>query len=120
DHLDYHKTMENYAEAKAKLFEMLDDSAVAVVNAEDAWSARMVRDCRGRVIRYGFSRDADYQARDIAITAQGTNLILVSPDGRAEVRMGLIGRHNIENALMAAALVGETFGLSVQDRKSVV
>jgi UDP-N-acetylmuramoyl-L-alanyl-D-glutamate--2,6-diaminopimelate ligase len=113
DHLDYHKTMEQYAAAKARLFESLEDSALAVVNAEDKWSERMVRDCRARVIRFGFGKSADYRARDVAVTAQGTHFILVTPDGRAEVHMQLIGRHNIENALAAAAVAGESFGLSV-------
>jgi UDP-N-acetylmuramoyl-L-alanyl-D-glutamate--2,6-diaminopimelate ligase len=113
DHLDYHKTMEQYAAAKAKLFEMLDDGAVAAVNADSEWSAWMERNCRARLIRFGFTKEADYQARDIAITAAGSHFILVTPDGRAEVRMGLIGKHNIENALLAAALVGEVFGLTV-------
>jgi UDP-N-acetylmuramoyl-L-alanyl-D-glutamate--2,6-diaminopimelate ligase len=113
DHLDYHKTMENYAAAKAKLFETLSDTAVAVVNADDAWSERMVRNCQGRVIRFGFGKDADYRARDVAISSAGSNFVLHTPDGRTEVSMQLIGRHNIENALAAAALAGETFGLSV-------
>jgi UDP-N-acetylmuramoyl-L-alanyl-D-glutamate--2,6-diaminopimelate ligase len=113
DHLDYHKTMEQYAAAKAKLFEMLDDDAPAVVNADDAFSQRMVRDCRGRVIRFGFEPGADYRARDLLVAAKGSKFTLVTPDGEANVDMRLIGRHNIENALTAAALVGETFGLSV-------
>jgi UDP-N-acetylmuramoyl-L-alanyl-D-glutamate--2,6-diaminopimelate ligase len=113
DHLDYHKTMENYAHAKAQLFASLTETAVAVVNAEDKASDRMVRDSSGRIIRFGFSKVADYRARDVAITSSGSNFILHTPDGRAEVNMGLIGRHNIENALAAAALAGEVFGLSV-------
>ena len=120
DHLDYHKTMESYAAAKAKLFASLDEFAVAVVNAEDKWSDRMVRDCRGRVIRFGFGKTADYRARDVAVTSSGSNFILHTPDGRTEVRMQLIGRHNIENALAAAALAGETFGLSVHQIASAL
>jgi UDP-N-acetylmuramoyl-L-alanyl-D-glutamate--2,6-diaminopimelate ligase len=113
DHLDYHKTMENYADAKARLFASLNETAVAVVNADDKASDRMVRDCGGRIIRFGFGKVADYRARDVAITTGGSNFILHTPDGRAEIKMGLIGRHNIENALAAAALAGEVFGLSV-------
>lgn len=113
DHLDYHKTMDAYADAKARLFASLDGSAVAVVNADDGASDRMVRDTQARVIRFGFGKSADYRARDWAVTSQGSNFVLHTPDGRAEVAMGLIGKHNIENALAAAALVGETFGLSV-------
>ncbi len=47
DHLDYHKTMDAYAAAKARLFESLGHSAVAVVNADDKWAPRMVQDCTG-------------------------------------------------------------------------
>src|SRR4029079_16545437 len=46
-HLDYHKTMDAYAAAKARLFASLDPSAVAVINGEDKWSDRMVQDCDG-------------------------------------------------------------------------
>jgi UDP-N-acetylmuramoyl-L-alanyl-D-glutamate--2,6-diaminopimelate ligase len=113
DHLDYHGTMEAYAAAKAKLFADLAPDAVAAVNADEKWSERMTRESGARIISYGISSKADYRARDIAITSNGTNFILTTPDGQAEVAMSMVGRHNIENALCAAALVGEVFGLSV-------
>ncbi len=113
DHLDYHDTMEKYAAAKAQLFSQLDAEAVAVVNADDESSDCMIQDCCSRIIRFGFGKKADYRARDIAVTASGTHFILHTPDGRAQVTMPMIGRHNIENVLAAAALVGETCGLSV-------
>jgi UDP-N-acetylmuramoyl-L-alanyl-D-glutamate--2,6-diaminopimelate ligase len=113
DHLDYHGSMENYAAAKARLFESLASSAVAVVNADDEWAGRMLQDCQARHIRFGFGRTADYRARDIAVTAQGTNFVLLTPDGRAEISTPLVGRHNVENLLAASALAGEVFGLSV-------
>ena len=113
DHLDYHKTMENYAAAKAKLFASLHASAVAVVNAADKWSAKMVEQCQARVLRFGFGKNADYTARDTSYTAQGSQFVLHTPDGRAEVSLPMVGKHNVENALAAAALVGEVCGLSV-------
>lgn len=112
DHLDYHKTMENYAAAKSQLFTALDPAAVAVVNADDDYSPLMIKDCRARIVRFGIRREADYQAQEHRIDAGGTHFILRTPRGRAEVSMQLIGRHNIENALTAAALVGETFALT--------
>ena len=54
DHLDYHKTMEDYAAAKAKLFKGLDELAVAAVNAADPWTERVIRDTNAKIIRYGF------------------------------------------------------------------
>jgi UDP-N-acetylmuramoyl-L-alanyl-D-glutamate--2,6-diaminopimelate ligase len=113
DHLDYHKTMENYAAAKAKLFQELDAEAVAVVNAEDKWSDRVIENCPSRIIRFGFGKRADYRARDVEVTPQGTSFMLHTPDGKAKVAMKLIGKHNIENALTAAALAGEVAGLSI-------
>ena len=114
DHLDYHGTMDDYAAAKARLFEMLDESAVGVINADDARSARMIRDCQARIVRFGFGPEADYRAGGIKLGAEASRFVLQSRGAEALVELGLIGRHNIANALTAAALVGEAFELSVQ------
>ena len=112
DHLDYHGTMDAYAAAKAQLFASLHADAVAALNADDPWSDRMARDCPGRVMRYGLAKGADYQARDLSITATGSTFVLHAPHGRAEVSLPMVGRHNVENALAAAVLLGEACGLS--------
>jgi UDP-N-acetylmuramoyl-L-alanyl-D-glutamate--2,6-diaminopimelate ligase len=114
DHLDYHLDMDRYGAAKAKLFETLDENAVAVLNADDPWSDRMAANCQARQVGFGFGPRADYRARDFGLTSQGSRFILHTPDGSAEVMLGMIGRHNIANALTAAALVGEVFRFSVQ------
>lgn len=113
DHLDYHKTMEAYADSKAILFNMLGEDAAAIVNGDDQWSARLVQNTRAPVVRFGLTDGCDYMAGDIRITSQGTDFTLITPTGQAPVSMALIGRHNIENALTAAAMVGESFGLDV-------
>jgi UDP-N-acetylmuramoyl-L-alanyl-D-glutamate--2,6-diaminopimelate ligase len=113
DHLDYHQTKENYAAAKARLFESLDEDAVAVFNLQDEWTWRMREKCNGRICHFGFGESADYRARDFRITPEGSAFVLRTPDGEAEIRMSLVGRHNIENALLASAIACETFGLSV-------
>jgi UDP-N-acetylmuramoyl-L-alanyl-D-glutamate--2,6-diaminopimelate ligase len=113
DHLDYHHTMENYAAAKARLFTSLSEDAVAAVNAADEWTPRIIRDCQARIMRYGFGPTADYRARDVAITTSGSTFILHTPDGRAQIDLKLIGKHNIENALAAATILGEVFHLNV-------
>jgi UDP-N-acetylmuramoyl-L-alanyl-D-glutamate--2,6-diaminopimelate ligase len=114
DHLDYHQTMEKYAAAKAKLFESLDSSAVAVVNANDSWSHRMVQNCKARVIEFGIGRKGDYRAKDVTVTAEGSAFTLVTPDGEADVKMRLIGKHNVANVLTAAALVGEVYHMPIR------
>lgn len=118
DHLDYHHTMEDYAAAKAELFRTLPPDAPAVVNAEDAYAERMIQGTSGRPVTFrvgdGGGGSADYVARDLLVTANGSKFILKTPDGEAPVAMAQIGRHNVQNALCAAAMVGELFGLSAR------
>ena len=113
DHLDYHGTLERYAEAKALLFAGLDADAVALVNADDPAHDRMVRDCRARVVRIslgGAGRDrADVVARLTASTIRGMRADIASPWGPMEIATGLIGPHNLWNlaiALCAAIEMG--------------
>ncbi|MGC4031683.1 MAG: UDP-N-acetylmuramoyl-L-alanyl-D-glutamate--2,6-diaminopimelate ligase [Tepidisphaeraceae bacterium] len=113
DHLDYHGTMDAYADAKAILFAGLPATAIAAVNADSAYADRMIRDTRARVVRFGIDSAADYRATDSSVTAQGTSFLLTAPDGRTEIHTRLVGRHNIENALCAITLCCEVFGLSV-------
>lgn len=116
DHLDYHGGMENYAAAKATLFASLQPRSIGAINCDDPWADRMIHDCPARVIRFSARNNpkADYRARDAVVSAQGTRFILRTPDAEARVSMSLIGRHNIENALCAASLVGEVFHLSAE------
>jgi UDP-N-acetylmuramoyl-L-alanyl-D-glutamate--2,6-diaminopimelate ligase len=88
DHLDYHGTAERYAEAKARLFAMLDRDAVAVLNARDP-ACRRIRTRARRVF---------FEARAVEVTPEGTRFRW---RGR-RVSVPLVGRHNAANA--AAAL----------------
>ena len=113
DHLDYHREMEPYSDAKAILFQSLDESAVAVVNADDPWSPRMIRDCRARIVRFGIGDSADYRAKILDSSSCETRFALSAQGEVAEVTTPLIGRHNVQNLLTAATLTGEVFGLSL-------
>ena len=105
DHLDYHRTMEAYAEAKAALFRQLGPDAVAAVNAEDPWTPTMIRGCRARVVSFGLDAPAAPQvtAEALQMSADGATFTLVTPWGSAPVRSPLIGRYNVLNLLGAAA-----------------
>ncbi len=114
DHLNYHQSMEEYARCKAMLFNSLSPGAPAIVNGADAWSERLVKNCRGKVIRFGMENSFDWRADQIDINQTGSRFRLSGPDGSAQVSMRLIGLYNIENALAAAAALGEGFGLPAQ------
>ena len=110
DHLDYHKTMDAYAAAKARLFESLEASSLAVVNADDPASTRMLRDCKARRLSYGESATAECHTIVHEVTARHTDCSFDGPWGNLRVKLPLIGRHNVAN--MAAAL-GCVYGLGV-------
>ncbi len=104
DHLDYHGSMEKYADAKARLFEALNPEAHAVINAQDPYSARMIRDCRAKKIFYGIDCAADFSCTIHAMSATGMQLVVRMPDGQTmQLNTGLVGRHNVQNILCAMA-----------------
>jgi UDP-N-acetylmuramoyl-L-alanyl-D-glutamate--2,6-diaminopimelate ligase len=105
DHLDYHGTMEAYAAAKARLFEGLAPGATAIVNADDPAYARMVRDCRARILRCGFAGGAGLDARVSVLEARlgSMRVRLDGPWGEVAARLPMMGRHNCMNALQAVA-----------------
>ncbi len=106
DHLDYHGSMEAYVCAKQRLFEGLDEQAVAVVNADEPVAARMLERCRaGRVVRCSLvgGRGSDALARPLEMDAQGMRVELLGPWGKVRCSTRLFGAHNAMNLLQAFA-----------------
>ncbi|HZO25034.1 MAG TPA: UDP-N-acetylmuramoyl-L-alanyl-D-glutamate--2,6-diaminopimelate ligase [Chloroflexota bacterium] len=107
EHLNFHGTMEEYARAKARLFEMLGEPAsksgrrAGVVNADDPASAVMRQHCPTEVLTYGIERAADVMARDVRLGERGATFRLVTPRGEAQVTSRLLGRFNVANWLAA-------------------
>jgi UDP-N-acetylmuramoyl-L-alanyl-D-glutamate--2,6-diaminopimelate ligase len=101
DHLDYHGTMENYLEAKARLLAYLKPEGSAVLNADaPEWGSLHPR---SRPITFAVRSPADVQAQNVRFTPEGSEWRLVTPRGSADVWLPLIGDVNVENALAAAA-----------------
>ncbi|GEN32742.1 UDP-N-acetylmuramoyl-L-alanyl-D-glutamate--2,6-diaminopimelate ligase [Aneurinibacillus danicus] len=109
DHLDYHKTMENYLQAKGLLFSQLGNEydkermKYAVLNADDPASEVFARMTPAQVITYGISSKADVRARNISITAKGTSFTLETFAGSTDVTLRMIGNFNVYNVLAATA-----------------
>lgn len=119
DHLDYHLTMDAYADAKAILFEMLPENGWAIVNADDLYAQRMVRDTKARIM-WTSLRDTTWSTADggwrmadgnmrcranvLAIDARGTQTTFDGPWGSVTVKLPLVGKHNVANTLQAVAV----------------
>src|SRR5580700_2985050 len=106
DHLDYHKTMEEYFAAKRVLFEGCgtDPPRAVVTNVDDEAGAKLAEFSRKRsslVLKYGWER-GDLHAENVEITTRGTRFDLVTPEGKIAVFSALIGRVNVYNILAAA------------------
>ncbi|MFD0960309.1 UDP-N-acetylmuramoyl-L-alanyl-D-glutamate--2,6-diaminopimelate ligase [Paenibacillus chungangensis] len=110
DHLDYHGTMEKYADAKGLFFSRLGNGyslnaterSYAVLNGDDPASARFRLLTSAEVITYGLGMEADVRAVDVDVRATGTSFRIICFAGEVDVSMRLTGKFNVYNALAAA------------------
>lgn len=107
DHLDYHGTMEEYFEAKARLFNGGTGQAprAAVISYDDPYGRKLSATIPKHVklVTYGESSAAVVRAENVGLETNGTTLRLVWPEGRIELESPLIGRYNVNNLLAAFA-----------------
>jgi len=103
DHLDYHKTMENYFEAKALLFKNLSSKSVSIINIDDDYGKLLLGMTKGRVLTYAIGRPADVCAQGITYHLNGTSFEISFTGGRVRINTRFIGKHNIYNILAAFA-----------------
>lgn len=108
DHLDYHKTMEEYAAAKNKLFRSLGKEKknrkkkfpkAAIVNADDPYCATMIAGCEATIITYGIDHEADLKASNVTFDVQCTHFDLSYKNRVFPCSFPLIGRYNVYNCL---------------------
>jgi len=111
EHLDFHKTLENYRRAKARLFEMLDPVRnkglgvypIAILNRDDYSYQILKLYCRVPVLDYGMDSPASIRAVDVQLHAQSTRFHVILPDAEMDVETQLVGRFNVSNCLAAIA-----------------
>jgi len=120
DHLDYHKTMDEYKRAKSLLFAQLGNTfnhqkpKFAVLNADDPASDMYSRSTAAHVITYGIDNKADIQAKNIQMTSSGTRFDLIVQTEKYPIEMQLIGKFSVYNVLasIAASVVS---GIAIKD-----
>ena len=104
-HLERMGSLLGIADTKGAIYDALPAGGVAVINADDAFAPYFAERAHGRhLIRFGLEATADVTARDIELDSDGARFTLVTPQGSIDVALSLPGRHNVLNALAAAAL----------------
>lgn len=106
DHLDYHKTFENYRNAKKAFFDGLSKEAFAITNADDKNGSVMVQNCKANIKTYSIRQMADFRAHIIECHFEGMYLEINS----REVGVQFIGKFNVSNLLAvygAAVMLGK-------------
>lgn len=103
DHLDYHKTLENYMLAKAKLFDHVSEQGkTAVVNIDDAAGATMLAHAKCQHLTYAIEKEADLRATDILVHANGAEFVLHHESfGEMPLKLHITGIFNVYNVMSA-------------------
>jgi UDP-N-acetylmuramoyl-tripeptide--D-alanyl-D-alanine ligase len=118
EHLEGFGSLEGVARAEGEMVAGLDDSATAVINADDEFAGLWRGMARGRVTTFGIAQPADFSASDIYTAIDGTGFVtrfkLRTPAGVMPIEMHLAGGHNVLNALCAAA-AATAAGASLDD-----
>lgn len=114
DHLDYHETMENYFDAKKKLFDgrLGERPLASVINIDDEWGLKLAEELSStgqRVVTFSQNSDAaDLSAKNIEVSLiRGTSFTLSTPSGELDVTSPLVGKPHVYNMLAASAVALE-------------
>lgn len=111
DHLDFHKTMENYADAKAKLFSMSKSSAI---NMDDSFAEKIKKSVTGSLLTYSLEKESNVQAQNLRMSERGVIFDISLGDDIHEMRLGIPGKFSVYNAL-AAICACKNIGLDITD-----
>ncbi len=121
DHLDFHITMENYFNAKAKLFSNLEKGAFAVINSDDKYAKKLISKIADgvNVLTYGVRCDSKLTAKEIEFTSKGVSFKCCYNNECVEIKLLLNGMFNVYNALCAIG-VGLMSDISLQSCKEAL
>jgi UDP-N-acetylmuramoyl-tripeptide--D-alanyl-D-alanine ligase len=121
EHLEFFASLDEIALAERELIENLPGhDTVAVLNADDPYSAQFAKAAPGRVVTFGMQAHADFRAEAIEdFGAEGSAFTFIAPEGRARLKLSLVGRHNVANALAALA-AASVWGIGAREAAEVL
>jgi len=110
EHLDYHGTMEDYFHAKAKLFNTLPITATSIINMDDSYGKRFIKESTAPVVSFSVNNDADVNFTEYSLSMNGTVGTISAGKQRYYISCPLMGSFNLENILLAVS-ISHVFGL---------
>ena len=116
DHLDFHKTMEEYCDAKAILFSRCGK---AVVNGDDAWAARITKDCQVPVLTTAVAGCGDLRAEDVQMMSDGIRFTAVYGQEKAEISVPIPGKFTVYNVLSVLGIALQ-LGIGLEEAYGVL
>ncbi len=121
EHLEFFASLDEIALAERELIENLPGSGtVAVLNADDPYVAQFAAVAPGRVVTFGIQARADFRVEAIEdLGAEGSAFKFIAPGGSAKLRLSLVGRHNVANALAALA-AASVWGIGAKEAAEVL
>lgn len=124
EHLDYHSDMENYFQAKRKLFihNELPITKLSIINQDDVYGLRLAEELKSvgnNVITFGSSEDADLYVKDIILKSDSSEFCLNWKGKSYKIKSPLVGRYNVDN-WMASVLIAIFQGFKLEDAAKVL
>jgi UDP-N-acetylmuramoyl-L-alanyl-D-glutamate--2,6-diaminopimelate ligase len=123
DHLDYHRTMEEYFQAKLRLFTTLGQGKKtgqrAILNMDDPWGAQVRAACRVPVWGFALKTQADLRAENVRLSMNGSTFTAATPAGLVTIESRLVGEHNVYNLLGAIGVALHAGATCDQVREAV-
>ena len=113
-HLEYLKDTDTVLKAKSEILEYLDKNAKVILNADDVLLNRLKIDLK--IVKFGLSKNSDFYPEKLSIEPDGINFRL---NGKHEINLGVVGRHNVYNALAAIAASWD-FGVAIDEMKDAL
>jgi len=104
EHLDLHKNMQNYFDAKKILFDYLDEKGFAISNLDDSYGFGIIKTTKAKKVFYAMKEDAEYKAVNEKISMEGLSFDILCSEGKYNINTELTGRFNIYNILAAVSL----------------
>ncbi len=120
DHLNVHKTFENYLNSKLKIINLLDQDGIVIVNTEDI-SYKYIKNNKKKIkiLTYGFNKKADYRIKNYRLTNQKTEFTLKHKNKKYKIESPLLGKFNIYNLTAAVATIN-SLGIEIEKVSEII